>query len=129
MRRQEFLATMLLWPSMLTRAVQTDPLKVIVQNRYFAKPGKGDEVYQWRLHACDVIEKLGSPRGIVLRGRGDNEPDAIWQVEFQTREAARTMSAAVTATPEFKAVEAHMGTLIRRFESSLLQELRPAIIE
>ena len=32
---------------------------ILVQNQYFPKPGKEEEVYQWRLHASDVRIKLG----------------------------------------------------------------------
>jgi hypothetical protein len=38
------------------------------------------------------------------------------------------MSADITARPEFKTAEAHMATLIRRFESSLWEDVRPAIV-
>jgi hypothetical protein len=29
---------------------------IIEQDQYFALPGKAEEVYQWRIHACDVLE-------------------------------------------------------------------------
>ena len=100
-------------------------LRLLGQDRYFAKPGKAEEVYRWRLHACDVAETLGAPRGVVFRGAGGNEPDVIWQVEFPDRESARRAHRRVMDAPEFKAVQAHMGTLIRRYEGSLYQEVIP----
>jgi hypothetical protein len=39
------------------------PLKFLGQECYFAKPGKAEEVYQWRLHVSEVLEKVGVPRG------------------------------------------------------------------
>jgi hypothetical protein len=47
------------------RAQQTQ--RFIVQNNYWALPGKAEEVFQWRIHASDVRERLGLPRGQVLR--------------------------------------------------------------
>jgi hypothetical protein len=125
--RREFLAGVAGVP-LAARRQAVPAKKVTVQNRYYAKPGRGDEVYEWRQRVCDIIERLGSPRGVVFRGRGGDEPDAIWQVELPDRESARRMSADITARPEFKTAEAHMATLIRRFESSLWEDVRPAIV-
>ena len=52
------------------RAQQTQ--RFIVQNNYWALPGKAEEVFQWRIHASDVRERLGLPRGQVLRREGDS---------------------------------------------------------
>ena len=41
------------------RAQQTQ--RFIVQNNYWALPGKAEEVFQWRIHASDVRERLGLP--------------------------------------------------------------------
>jgi hypothetical protein len=35
---------------------------IVEQTWYFALPAKAEEVYRLRLHACDVLEKLGIPR-------------------------------------------------------------------
>lgn len=43
---------------------------ILEQAGYFPLPGKAEEVYQARIQACDVLEKLGLPRGIVLRRQG-----------------------------------------------------------
>jgi hypothetical protein len=51
-------------------SVSQSPRRVLSQNRYWAKPGKVDEVYAWRLHATDVQVEMGLPRGRVLRGGG-----------------------------------------------------------
>jgi hypothetical protein len=39
---------------------------IIEQAGYFALPGNAEEVYQARIQACDVLEKLGLPRGVVF---------------------------------------------------------------
>ena len=92
----------------------------IVQNSYWALPGKAEEVFQWRIHASDVREQLGLPRGQVLRRQGNSEtlPDVIWQVEYQN-EAERLADTKATSVPEFQEVQKHMTTLISRFERSV----------
>jgi len=47
--------------------------KIVEQTSYFALPGKVEDVYRVRLHASDVLEKLGLPRGRVLRRQGNSE--------------------------------------------------------
>ena len=91
---------------------------VIEQTEYFALPGKSEEVYRWRIHACDVREKIGLPRGRVLRreGNSDTLADVMWQIEYPD-EAARERDLKVRAeSSEFEAVRSHMNTLIRHFE-------------
>jgi hypothetical protein len=92
----------------------------IVQNNYWALPGKAEEVYQWRMHASDVRAMLGLPRGQVLRRQGNSEtlPDVIWQIEF-LNEAERANDIKVSTGGDFEEVVNHMRTLIRRFEQSV----------
>ena len=135
MQRREVVAAGLLFPFILKNAFgQATPsaapqLKFLGQDRYFALPGKAEDVYQWRLHACDVLEKIGVPRGLVFRGPGGPAPDVVWQYEFPDRETARQLHRKVMSAPEFKPVMEHMGTLIRRFEGSLYQEVIPTTID
>ena len=97
---------------------------VMAQNYYYAKPGKAEEVYRWRLHASEVLARLGFPRGRVLRhigkpakGTAQALPDVIWQCEYPSEHARAREYAAVSANPEFQAVEKHMETLLRRFQA------------
>jgi len=105
----------------------------IVQNGYWALPGKAEEVFQWRIHACDVRERLGLLRGQVLRrdvqatspvlnyrpeGAPSVLPDVIWQMEYQS-EADRLADTKAASVPEFQEVQKHMSTLISRFERSV----------
>ena len=47
--------------------------RTIVEQTSFALTGKAEDVYRVRLHASDVLEKLGLPRGHVLRRQGNSE--------------------------------------------------------
>ena len=86
-------------------------------------------MYKLRLRACDVLQSIGVAPGVVFRGRGGNEADAVWQVEFATRDAAREARRKVSMSPEFTAVQDRMGELIRRFETSLYQEVIPTSVD
>jgi len=93
--------------------------RIIEQGDYWALPGKAEEVFQQRMHACDVRVMLGLPRGQVLRRQGNSEtlPDVIWQIEY-ANDAERIRDLKVRMAPEFEEVRKHMGTLTRRFERS-----------
>jgi hypothetical protein len=93
----------------------------VVQNNYWALPGKAEEVYQWRMHACDVREKLGLPRGQVLRRQSSSEnlPDVIWRMEYLNQAERDNDTKVAAASQEFSEVIKHMTTLTRRFETSV----------
>jgi hypothetical protein len=97
---------------------------IVEQTEYFALPGKAEEVYRWRIHACDVREKIGLPRGRVLRreGNSDTLADVMWQIEYPD-DAARQRDLKIRAeSPEFAAVREHMNTLTRDFERGFWQQ-------
>jgi hypothetical protein len=96
--------------------VPDPPRRIVFQNRYYAKPGKAEEVYQWRLHASDVRVQLGLARGQVFRGAGGDEPDAIWQLELSPAEAAAELAQMKKVRTQFDPVAEHMSTLLRHFE-------------
>jgi len=127
MLRREFLfvTTLPLLPPIQSGST----LRFLAQNRYYAKAGREKEVYDLRLHASSVLERIGVAPGQVYRGRGGDEPDAIWQVEFANRDAARDARRTVSTHPDFISVQERMGKLIRRFESSLYQEVIPTMID
>jgi hypothetical protein len=96
---------------------------IVVQMSYYAQPGKEDEVLQWRLHACDVLQKLGTVHGRVFRyfkgPRASNDadhPDVIWQAEFPDEESFRKYEDIAGKSPEFRSVQQHMSTLVRKTE-------------
>jgi hypothetical protein len=107
---------------------------IVVQNYYYARPGKAEEVYQWRLHASDVRAKLGLARGRVLRrapgekagddsheGGPHDVPDVIWECDYPNPEARAADIARLDNSKEFDAVEKHMDSLIRGFRRVIFE--------
>lgn len=133
MKRTRINAATIAWVAVIGGLVtlmaggQTAPVPagtIIEQDAYFALPGKAEEVYQLRLHACDVLERLGLPRGHVLRrlGNPDTRADVMWQLEFPD-EAARQRNLKIRLdSSEFTAVREHMRTLISRAEVGTWQQ-------
>lgn len=112
-------------PASHTSSLET---AIVVQNFYYALPGKADEVYLWRLHASEVRTRLGLAVGRVLRrapalsGDGIGEadwPDVVWECEYPNLQARAAHLARLDASREFDAVEAHMKTLIREFRRGI----------
>jgi ketosteroid isomerase-like protein len=90
---------------------------IVVQNIYYPKPGKDDEVYQWRLHASDVRAKLGLPYGRVLKKiSGDATYFVVWECDYPSPAAREADVKALDQSAEFTKVQEHMGTLIQKFE-------------
>jgi hypothetical protein len=100
---------------------------IVVQNFYYALPGKADEVYRWRLHASEVRAQLGLAVGRVLRrgqapgGDADDAelPDVVWECEYPNAQARAADLARLSASGKFDSVEAHMQTLIRQFRRAV----------
>jgi len=88
----------------------------LVENLYYARPGKSEEVYRWRLHASAVEAKLGVPPGIVYRGPGNPSPDVIFQAEYSNLQALKSNIALEKGNQQILRVTEHMGTLLRHFE-------------
>jgi hypothetical protein len=118
------LAQTALEPSNREQKQQTSTFRaIVVQLAYYAQPGKEDEVLQWRLHACDVLQRLGTVRGRVFRyfngPRASNDtdhPDVMWEGEFADLESFQKYEDIAGKNPEFRSVQQHMGTLIRKGE-------------
>jgi hypothetical protein len=90
----------------------------VIQVAYYANPGKANEVLSRRQHASDVLEKLGLPRGRVMRrvGASDEEPDVMWECEFPNGAALDHFLKVALASAEFERVRKDMGALIRKGE-------------
>ncbi|HVT59815.1 MAG TPA: hypothetical protein VHR45_15615 [Thermoanaerobaculia bacterium] len=97
---------------------------IIEQTEYFALPGKAEEVYQWRIQACDVLEKIGLPRGHVLRRQGNSDTlaDVMWQIEYPDETARQRNLKIRLESAEFAAVRDHMKTLISHSEQGIWQQ-------
>jgi hypothetical protein len=97
---------------------------IVEQTSYFALPGKAEDVYRVRLHASDVLEKLGLPRGHVLRRQGNSEtlPDVMWLVEYPDEAAHQRSLKIRLESPEFKAVRDEMKTLISHADLGIWEQ-------
>lgn len=90
---------------------------ILVQNQYVPKPGKENEVYILRLHASDVLAKLGLQKGRVLkRPQLSDRPYVMWECEYSSMNEREMDVAKVSKSEEFKKIEDHMGTLVDSFE-------------
>ena len=95
---------------------------IVVQNYYYALPGRAEEVFELRLHASELRAKLGLPRGRVLRrtsapkGEDNAGPDVIWECDYPSRAARQEDIARLSQSAEFDQVEKHMDGLLRKFD-------------
>ncbi len=89
-----------------------------------AKAGMAEAVYQQRIHASEVRQKIGLPPGQVFRrvgGTGDL-PDVIWQLEYLNADAMKRDLDARAQSREFdQEVRVKMRTLIEKFSRGFYQ--------
>ena len=102
---------------------QVAPQRIVVQNYYFALPGKIQAVYELRLHASAVRASLGLPRGRVLRREQDESgstapplPDVVWECEYPSVSAREADVATLGHSVEFARIEKQMDSLLRDFQ-------------
>lgn len=101
------------------KAPQKQPAKVtVLQVFYYAKPGKADEVFSHRQHVSDLLQKLGLPRGRVMRraGGSDDQPDVLWECEFPNVAARDHFLEVAGASLEFVEARKYMTTLVTKAE-------------
>ncbi len=98
-------------------------LTIVSHNYYYALPGTGEAVLKQRLHASDVRERLGLPRGRVFRklAGGDDFPDVLWEIEFPDIAGHHADMAVRAASTEFETVRVGMRKLYRQFERPLFE--------
>jgi hypothetical protein len=109
------------------------PKAIVVQNFYYALPGKVDEVYRWRLHASEVRGRLGLAVGRVLKRTQQSAadlnnaelPDVVWECEYPNVAARDADVARLDGSREFESIEAHMQTLIRQFHRAVFSVAAP----
>ncbi|MET0336573.1 MAG: hypothetical protein ABW063_02315, partial [Caulobacter sp.] len=80
-------------------SAQTTPSaagRILVQNKYYPKPGQEAAVLATRLEASAVRQKLGLQTGLVLvrKSEADGAPYVIWECEYPSIEARRADAAA-----------------------------------
>lgn len=105
---------------------------IVVQNFYYALPGKAEAVYQWRLHASDVRVKLGLRPGRVLKiergledGGRDDFADVVWECDYPDAASRAADNKVLDGSAEFDAVQAHMRTLIGKFRRVIYEDGGP----
>jgi hypothetical protein len=106
------------------QSVSKSATTIVEQTSYFALPGKAEDVYRVRLHACDVLEKLGLPRGHVLRRQGNSEtlPDVMWLMEYPDEAAHQRSLKIRLESAEFTAVRDQMKVLVRRADLGIWEQ-------
>jgi len=90
----------------------------VIQVAYYAQPGKANDVFAQRQRASDVLEKLGLPRGRILRRSSGSakDPDVMWECEYPNAVALDGALKAATSNAEFEDVRKQMEPLIRKGE-------------
>lgn len=90
----------------------------VIQVSYYARPGKAEEVLSHRQHVSDLLEKLGLPRGRVLRraGGSPDQPDVMWECEYPSAAALEQALKSAQGNSEFEEARKYMGTLILKGE-------------
>ncbi|MEZ4570062.1 MAG: hypothetical protein R2849_06995 [Thermomicrobiales bacterium] len=99
-------------------------MPVVVQNRYFIKPGREDEGLATRRRASRVRADEDRPIGRIMVSTGPQEgesPDFVWECEYDDLEARQSDLDWAAASEAFTAVRQHMGTLLDRFERLTFQ--------
>lgn len=91
---------------------------IVVQNHYFAAPGRREAVIKTRREASACRVRLGLPEGrILVLARGSEAvPDAIWEIEFPDLAAWDADLAVLAASAEFTAIRKLQSSQLRHFE-------------
>ena len=101
---------------------------IVARHLYRPLPGKSADVLRQRQLACDVREKLGLPRGRILkRVRGDSErAEVVWEWDYPDAAAYDQDMATQNASDEFMAVRMHMRTLAHPMDRVLFEVVEPS---
>ena len=102
--------------------------KIVVQNFYFPKPGKFDEVLALRVEASKLLKEFGFSPGMILvhrqtmdrsKGKEAEITSILWQVEYQSVESLKKEMNSWTPLQESrfqKEILSKMKLLIDRFK-------------
>lgn len=102
--------------------------KIIVENHYYPKPGKHDEVRALRIEASRLLIKFGFTAGQVLvtrqtmdrdSGKQDEIAAVVWRAEYKSLAALKAEVNSFTAEQEKqmkKEILSKMKLLINRFK-------------
>src|SRR5579862_1637110 len=97
---------------------------IVEQTSYFALPGNAEDVYRVRLHASEVLEKPGLPRGHVLRRQGNSDtlPDVRWLMEYPDEAGHQRSLKTRLGSPDFKTVRDEMKTSISHADLGISEQ-------
>lgn len=94
-----------------SQSLASPPYHIVIQNLYFPKPGKEKEVYKLRIHASNILEKLGVPKGRVLeRMNIKDRPYVMWECNYHSMKERMKIIKIVNKSKRFKKIEARMGS-------------------
>lgn len=97
--------------------------RVLVQNKYYPKPGMEQAVLETRLEASEVRRRLGLEVGTVFVRVGEVDgPHVVWECEYPSIEARIADAAAAEGASEFAAIQARMRGLVENFERLTWQQ-------
>jgi hypothetical protein len=101
---------------------------ILVQQRYFAKPGLCERVIETRLEASRRLMEIGVPAGQIWVPAGEVGapatagsavdaalPDVIWECTYPSLERREEIRARQEADPAFHAIRSHQGTQLARW--------------
>jgi sugar/nucleoside kinase (ribokinase family) len=94
-------------------------MTIVVQNRYYIRPGPESEGLATRRQASSVRAHEGRPTGRILVSTGPQEgdpPTFIWECEYPGLDARQSDLDWAAASEAFTAVRRLMGTLLEHFE-------------
>lgn len=95
---------------------------IVVQNEYYAKAGKEDDVLQTRIEASRIRKDLGLAVGRILVNFGEHPGESatvIWECVYPSMEARESDVRALEESREFKAVQLRMQGLLDRFDRNV----------
>lgn len=95
-------------------------MKILVQNRYFPKPGKQKEVYELRKQASVVRTETGAPRGQVFKETsGAGKKCVVWECRYVSRDARKKDVQRMRSSAEFTQVRNKIRPLLERFQRTV----------
>lgn len=91
---------------------------IVVQNHYFAAPGKRVAVLATRREANACRARLGLPEGrtLALARGSDQVPDVIWQMEYPDIAAWEADLAMLAESAEFTHIRKVQSLQLSHFE-------------
>ncbi len=93
-------------------------MTIVVQNRYFVRPGFEDEALSVRRNATAVRANAGKATGRILVTISDqtDAPTFIWECAYLNEESRFVDAAWADDSPEFTEVRHRMSQLLENFE-------------